>query len=542
MSRGFLASLERSRLATLREMERQARLRARAIRDAERAEKARQRERTAEGKERQKLYVESRIAEVDEKNRDLEQAIVDLSELLKASLDSDSTLNFDSLLTEASIPKLDLESLTRPIPQARREDFLPTKPHWIVAWLPWISKAYDKGVLEAEEKFAQRREQDVRKEAGRLEVIRLKHLDHDRLTKKLNDEADAHNQEIRAFRSAFETGDATAIATAMKMVLSSSPYPEGFPRHSNAFYVMESKQLLVEYDLPLMDDVIPTDKSYKYVKASDTETSTPRSNSQRRALYASIVAETVLRSVSEIFRADTYGHIESLVFNGYVNAVDRGTGQEVRPCLVTLRTTKDILSTFDLRRVDATACLVTLNASVSNSPSELAPVRPILELHMVDPRFVQEADVLSTLDQRPNLMELKPSEFESLITNLFQKMGLDTKQTRASRDGGVDCVAFDPRPIFGGKVVIQAKRYKNTVGVSAVRDLYGTMQNEGATKGILVTTSGYGKASFEFANDKPLELLGGSNLLYLLKEHAAIEAKIVMPEDWEDPQPDSPSP
>jgi restriction endonuclease Mrr len=64
-----------------------------------------------------------------------------------------------------------------------------------------------------------------------------------------------------------------------------------------------------------------------------------------------------------------------------------------------------------------------------------------------------------------------------------------TKRCR-SHDGGVDCVAYDPRPIFGGKVVIQAKRYKNTVGVSAVRDLFGTMQNEGAAKGILVTTSG----------------------------------------------------
>ena len=35
-------------------------------------------------------------------------------------------------------------------------------------------------------------------------------------------------------------------------------------------------------------------------------------------------------------------------------------------------------------------------------------------------------------------------------------------------------MAYDPRPIFGGKVVIQAKRYKNTVGVSAMRDLFGT--------------------------------------------------------------------
>ena len=153
---------------------------------------------------------------------------------------------------------------------------------------------------------------------------------------------------------------------------------------------------------------------------------------------------------------------------------------------------------------------------------------------MTDPRFIDSADVLSTLDQRPNLMELNPSEFEALITNLFATMGLDTRLTQPSRDGGVDCVAYDPRPIFGGKVVIQAKRYKNTVGVSAVRDLFGTVQNEGASKGILVTTSGYGKAAFDFAAGKPLELLDGSNLLYLLSQHAGIEAKIVAPENWVD--------
>ncbi len=98
----------------------------------------------------------------------------------------------------------------------------------------------------------------------------------------------------------------------------------------------------------------------------------------------------------------------------------------------------------------------------------------------------------------------------------------------------MDCVAFDQRPILGGKVIIQAKRYKNTVGVSAVRDLFGAMHNEGASKGILVTTSGYGSAAFEFAKGKPIELLDGSNLLYLLKEHAGIDAKIEVPEGWVD--------
>src|SRR5712691_7404816 len=149
---------------------------------------------------------------------------------------------------------------------------------------------------------------------------------------------------------------------------------------------------------------------------------------------------------------------------------------------------------------------------------------------MVDHRFVPGSDVISELESRPNLMELTPIEFENLIGNLFSKMGLETKQTQLSRDGGVDVVAFDKRPILGGKVVIQAKRYRHTVGVSAVRDLFGTMMNEGANKGILVTTSGYGPDAYEFAKDKPIELVDGGGLLYLL-EQVGTKARIDMPPD-----------
>jgi len=43
--------------------------------------------------------------------------------------------------------------------------------------------------------------------------------------------------------------------------------------------------------------------------------------------------------------------------------------------------------------------------------------------------------------------------------------------------------------------------------------------NEGATKGILVTTADYGPDAYEFAKGKPLTLLSGSNLLHLLEKH-----------------------
>ena len=80
-------------------------------------------------------------------------------------------------------------------------------------------------------------------------------------------------------------------------------------------------------------------------------------------------------------------------------------------------------------------------------------------------------------------------------------------------------IVFDPDPFMGGKYVLQAKRYTNTVDVASVRDLYGTVMNEGANRGILITTSSYGPDAYEFAKDKPISLVDGPNLLNLLREH-----------------------
>lgn len=43
--------------------------------------------------------------------------------------------------------------------------------------------------------------------------------------------------------------------------------------------------------------------------------------------------------------------------------------------------------------------------------------------------------------------------------------------------------------------------------------------NEGANRGILVTTSNYGADAYRFAQGKPLTLLNGGNLLALLADH-----------------------
>ncbi|MEV8100294.1 restriction endonuclease [Kitasatospora sp. NPDC085879] len=50
--------------------------------------------------------------------------------------------------------------------------------------------------------------------------------------------------------------------------------------------------------------------------------------------------------------------------------------------------------------------------------------------------------------------------------------------TQASRDDGVDAVAYNKDPIIGGLCIIQAKRTKTTVPAEAVRALAGVMHDK----------------------------------------------------------------
>ncbi|MGE5304406.1 MAG: restriction endonuclease [Alphaproteobacteria bacterium] len=183
---------------------------------------------------------------------------------------------------------------------------------------------------------------------------------------------------------------------------------------------------------------------------------------------------------------------------------------------------REELKGIKLDRVEPEACFRSLRGVAAAKIWELVPVQPLIRFNKDDRRFIAGKEVLDTLGDT-NLATMDWQDFEHFIREVFEKEfgsgGAEIKVTQASRDRGVDAVVFDPDPLHGGKFIIQAKRYTNTVDVSAVRDLYGTVINEGASKGILVTTSNYGRDAYEFAKDKPLILMNGANLLHLLAKH-----------------------
>jgi restriction system protein len=515
----------------------QERLRAAAARRQAAEIRAREVQERRNARLREQEHLRDRAREVDENNQELAEQLKALENLLAAGVRSAKPLDLESLRRAMALPAFNAQGRDQPAPEPRWIDYQPKPPGFFAKLLPGSAERQSAKMVAAQQAFEASRVQWADYEQKRVEWLAGERSRYEAACATLREEIGEQNKHLDAFEAAYHAGDPDAQNQYFSILIERDELPDGFPNSARVAYVKESRQLVIERELPTVD-IVPTISTYRYVKTNDAITSSTRPALQIRELYVKTVSQLALRTLNLLFKADAAHTVDSVVLNCFVDTISPETGQRITPCLLTVRTTRDVLDLHDLSKVDPIACLKHLNAEVSPKPHDLKAVRPIVNFNMVDPRFVDKPDILGQLDQRPNLAVLTPSEFEGLITNLFEKMGLETRLTQASRDGGVDCVAWDMRPIIGGKVIVQAKRYKHTVGVSAVRDLYGTVVNEGAAKGILVTTSGYGTASFQFAEKKPLQLISGGELLYLLEQHTGVQAQIDFPEEWIDPRPD----
>lgn len=162
-------------------------------------------------------------------------------------------------------------------------------------------------------------------------------------------------------------------------------------------------------------------------------------------------------------------------------------------------------------------------------------VREYLSVHISDDTVGQLREVALESDfvyddQRPhavapvNLLTLPHSEFEHLVRSLLFSMGYTTLAFSTSADTAFDIIVRDSKALVPSKVVVQVKRYRHSVGVQIVREIFGAMVHLHADAAVIVATSNFNSSALVFAEDKPIRLIDGSELLRLLAEHLDINA------------------
>ena len=463
-----------------------------------------------------------------ERTEEAQHAIKALEHMLAGALTSNPTIRWDDLKDETPFPT--------PAPEKPAPPRYPDEPNRsdgryraTPGFLDRIFRQVPRLETEAEEKW-QRAKADWQEHTKGLDAAHERaSTDFDKAHETWQLDKASYEQRqreknamIAGRREAYESSDSTATEWYFEHVLSASDYPDWMPQGFDLEMRSDSNMLLVSYSLPPLD-AMPRLREVTYVASREEMREKNLTDAQATALYDSVQYQIALRTVHEILESDYASIVTSVVFNGYVTAIDPSNGKVATTCILSLHVTRDEFEDLDLANVNPKACFKALKGVGSSKLHSMAAVAPILDMSRTDTRFVSSRDVTTSLDESVNLAVMDWEDFEHLTREIFEaefrSHGGEVKVTQSSRDGGVDAIAFDPDPIRGGKIVIQAKRYTNTVGVAAVRDLYGTVMNEGATKGILVTTSDFGPDAYRFAKDKPLTLMNGSNLLHLLEEH-----------------------
>ncbi|MEA4951688.1 hypothetical protein SDC9_42985 [bioreactor metagenome] len=490
-------------------------------------------------KQRSMTEKENAIEEARRRTIEAAESFEQLDNILMDSITINNVLDWESLKRKDKFPEIPPQKSQK----QRRLDY-PQKPDRESAeftpslnfFQKLIGSMREKKIQEFEEKYKQAISLWY-KQTTEIDSVNQKNekdyndmlkkwenaiLEHEKNKNIFYQERDAFNEKIEQIKKDYFSGTLEAIIYCCEIILDRSNYPEYFPKDYELEYNPETKILIIEYELPSID-VFPKIKEVKFNATSKAYKETYITNNQLNARYDDTIYKIALRTIHELFESDVIDAYEAVSFNGWVKAVNKATGVEENNCILSLHVTKKEFQKIELANIDPKACFKNLKGVASSKLSSLTPVKPILQIEKTDRRFVESYEVANMLENSTNLAAMDWEDFEHLIRELFEKEfesgGGEVKITQASRDGGVDAVAFDPDPIRGGKIVIQAKRYTNTVGVSAVRDLYGTILNEGATKGILVSTADYGPDAYEFAKGKPITLLNGSNLLHLLEKH-----------------------
>jgi restriction system protein len=521
--RGFFAELQHQRLEQqrqeLRFQKEQRRLTAQAARDAERTAQAANRAEVQAQREQRARYVEQRQAEADGLTNAVRDRVTEFESMLVRGLDRPATIQFGQLRKPLRTKPFVPGPLAVPEPAPRWEQFAPPA-------LSGFGKIFGKsGHQRADQQARARFDEAVvahrERERNRMAELADAEFRHAEAQEWLRQEIEKTNASVDELKHGFRRRTPQAVEDYFELVVEAAPLPAGLPVDAEIAYQHDARRLLVVRELPNVD-VVPEALEYRYVRTRDEIDVRPRSVRDIRQHYTSLIAQIVLLTLRDVFdvRLDGGELVDEVAVNGHVSTRNKATGQPERPCLVSVAADRAQFAQLVLTELDSVQCLRHLNALVSPHPYDLEPVRPVFDPDLSRYRFVDAIDVAAGLDARPVLLELRPVEFEHLIRQLFEAMGMKAWVTQASRDDGVDAVAVNEDPIMGGQCVIQAKRYSGIVPVDAVRALAGVMDDMRASRGVLVTTSWYGKATHEFANRHGrIQLIEGGELKHLINEH-----------------------
>ncbi|MFH1288869.1 MAG: restriction endonuclease, partial [bacterium] len=351
-----------------------------------------------------------------ERTQEAERKIDEVKNILQHTININDAVNWDSLLDKFEYPKSPPEqprALLIPIEPIKSDRKFRPKVNFFISFFPkWEEKKIKESV-----KLFMREHSNWREEKQRIEGENNKSMEEYR---KSLQEWEDKNKAILEKKGKYFDKDFDAIIEYCDMVLSNSEYPDTFPQVYDIGYNPETRILLLDYYLPSKEN-IPTLKEVKYIISQNKFKEIYISESELNNLYDDILYQITLRTIHELYKADAINAIASIIFNGYVKFIDKGTGKEITSCILSIQAEREEFLSINLKGIDPKTCFKILKGIGSSKLHGLVPIAPIMQLNKEDRRFVSPYTVIDSIDNVTNIAAMDWQDFENLIQELFEK-------------------------------------------------------------------------------------------------------------------------
>mgnify|MGYP000536597193 CR=1 FL=1 len=122
------------------------------------------------------------------------------------------------------------------------------------------------------------------------------------------------------------------------------------------------------------------------------------------------------------------------------------------------------------------------------------------------------------LDDQKDIDSIKAlgwKEFEELVAEAYRRQGFRVIENGFGPDGGVDVKLIKNNQT----TLVQCKQWRSkNVGVAVIREMFGVMTAESASKVVIICCGVFTRDAESFAEGKPIELIGGTELLSIVKD------------------------
>ena len=126
-------------------------------------------------------------------------------------------------------------------------------------------------------------------------------------------------------------------------------------------------------------------------------------------------------------------------------------------------------------------------------------------------RKKQLLDVQSDID---SIKALSWKAFEELVAEAYRRQGYRVIENGYGPDGGIDVKLVKDNKV----TLVQCKQWRSkNVGVSVIREMFGVLTAQQAYKVNVICCGGFTADAMAFADGKPIQLIGGNELLNMVK-------------------------